>query len=83
LRRGQAEEFGEERDGGIEAIILILRPFEIIQWISGDEYVKNFTNFSCQWDGKFISICGVLKTDVIFGWFCIEEVLALRRPNTI
>ena len=29
---------------------------KIIHNISGDEYVKNFTNFSCQQDGNFISI---------------------------
>jgi len=34
-----------------------------------DEYVKNFTNFSCHRDGRFISICAALKDSQFFGLF--------------
>jgi hypothetical protein len=42
---------------------------KIIKIISGSEYVKNFTNFSCQRDDNFISIRSPFGTELFSGGF--------------
>jgi hypothetical protein len=44
-------------------------PLKIIQNISGGEYVKNFTNFSCKGGGNFLGCAAFEGMVGIFGLF--------------